>query len=162
MMDAEFIFVIGGREFRAPVMTFLALHAAWPHYVAMLAAERSAADARQRVVEKTASAEDEEVVLGSMILRTASAIEIAAAAMILKPDPADRPKAHELKALLLGHEMVGLNNEVLRLMSASLNGGRPQSGEAEAVTSMAIFDPLSPNSPPAASVAEIPATLSAA
>ena len=161
-MTEEFCFTIGGREFRAPLMTFLSLHAAWPHYAAMLQAEREAAEARQRIVDKTGTAEDEEAVLRSMILRTASALEIVAAAMLLKPDPADRPTAHELKVLLRGEEMVALNNAVLRLMNASLIGGRSEPGEAAAAGSTAISGRSSPNSPPAASVADISGSSNAA
>ena len=161
MMDETFTFTIGGRDFYAPVMTFLSLHKAWPHYEAMLKVERDTAEARQRIIAKTGTAEDEAAMLRSMIQRTDSALEIVAAAMLLKPDPKDRPSAHELRALLRGGEMLTLNNEVLRLINMSVTGGYPATGEAMAAGSTATSDPSSLNSPPAASAAETPAPSSA-
>ena len=162
MMDETFTFVIGGREFHAPVMTFLSLHKAWPHYEAMLRVERDTAEARERIIAKTGTAEDEATMLRGMILRTDSALEIVAAAMLLTPDPKDRPSAHELRALLRGGEMLALNNEVLRLVNLSVTGGYPAAGEAMAAGSTVTSDPLSPNSPPVAFAAETPAPSNAA
>jgi hypothetical protein len=135
----DIVFRIGSRDWPAPPLPFLLLERAWPHIQALSAAP-------------------------DLIAQTALELEIVAISLALKPEPADRPGLGELKTVLRPDEIFPLSAAVARLIRASmppvpeeLKAETAIPGEAMA-GSPAIFDPSSPNSPPAASA---PATRAA-